>query len=97
MIVTGFIASGTSAVARPARQRNFLAILNQSDVDTLFVAFDRPAAAAPTAGQLTIGPINPGVAQAETPGAVFRGIDATPWQAINIISSGTGTPVTILE
>ena len=97
MMVRSITAGTTNQVASPARQRNFLAILNQSESATLYVAFDQPAVATATAGQLTIGPLNPGIGQAESGSAVFRGIGETPWQTINIIASGAGTPVTILE
>lgn len=97
MIVRAFTAGTASAVASPARHRNFLAILNQSTTETLHVAFDTPAVAGAVAGQVTIGPLTSTGNQPDTPGAVFRGVESTPWQAIHIISSGAGTPVTILE
>ena len=89
MIVRAVTAGVANAVASPARQRSYLAILNQSATATVYVAFDVPAVAAAAAGQLTIGPNVAAADEPGNPGMVFHGIGETPWQAAGCFRAGT--------
>jgi hypothetical protein len=62
----------------------------------LYVAFDKPAVAAPTAGQLTLESISATGAGSGATG--FRWTDQfVPGNEIHLIASGAGTPVTLIE
>jgi hypothetical protein len=92
--VTAVTAGIASAVVSAAHQRRYLAISNQSTTATVYVAFNVPAVAAPTAGQLTLLPITtpPGVSSVVWDGSAF-----VPANSINIIASAAATPVTVIE
>lgn len=95
MIITAFTAGVASAQAVPFRQRKSLSVLNQSQTATIYIAFDAAAVAAPTAGQITLGPLG---ATGQSPNASgFQIPSDPPWSAVNIISSAAATPVTLLE
>jgi len=78
-------STGSSSVARPAKSRNYLGIFNQS-ATTIYIAFDTPATAAATAGQLTLltgASVTFGPGDAQT----------VPSGAINVIGAGALTIV----
>lgn len=98
MLVRAITAGVTNIVASPARARDSLSVLNQSTTATVYIAFDTPAVAAATAGQITLGPIGASGQDPSGTVAIFRGpMNTVPWNAINIIASAAATPVTILE
>jgi hypothetical protein len=92
--VTAVTATGSSAVAVPARTRPYLAIYNQSASDTVAIAFDGTAAAIGTAGCISLTPTTGGRSWIE-----WNGQDGgfVPSTAVNIISSSGSTAVTIVE
>jgi hypothetical protein len=87
-------ASGTNqtgtALGIP-RASSYLGIFNQSVAATVYVAFDTPAVAAATAGQLTLLPATGG----NLSFALFRSGEV-PRGVLNIIASAGGTPVTVV-
>jgi hypothetical protein len=92
-VVTAVTAGIASAVVSGAHPRRYLGIFNQSTTATVYVAFDRPAVAAATAGQLTLLPLTtpPGFSSAEWNGPFV------PGNQINAIASAAATPVTVVE
>jgi hypothetical protein len=91
--ISGLTIGATNVVASVARPRRFLGIFNQSTTATVYIAFDKPAVAAATAGQLTLEPIS-----ATGSGATgFQWIDFVPDNQINLIASAVATPVTLIE
>jgi hypothetical protein len=95
--VTAVTAGIASSVISAAKPRRYLGIFNQSTTAAVYIAFDRPALAAPTAGQLTLEPIGEtpvigGVPQIEWDGSGF-----VPGNQINLVASAAGTPVTLIE
>jgi hypothetical protein len=93
--VYAITVTGTSAQARPAKSRNFLGIYNQSGTDTIYVGIDLAVTASATAGQLTLLPVSGANVSWLTWGPGYA--QAIPSGAINLRSSGTSTPVTIIE
>jgi hypothetical protein len=93
--VTALTVGTTSQVVSAARPRRCLSIHNQSTTATVYIAFDRPAVAAATAGQFTVGPIGVvgGVAQIWW----WDGSGFVPANQINMIASAAATPVTVVE
>jgi hypothetical protein len=87
-------AGAANIVARPATTRTFLGIYNQSATATVYIAFDTPAVAAATAGQLTL---LPAVSTNMSSAVFFSDYGNTPGGALNIIASTDATPVTIIE
>ena len=87
--VYAITATGTNQVARPAKARSFLGIYNPS-ANILYVAFDAPAVAAATAGQITIPA---GLSTTWGPGDA----QAIPSGALNFIASAGGTACTVIE
>lgn len=92
--VTALTAGAANLIASPKKGRSYLAIYNQSATATVYIAFDTPAVAAATAGQLTLGPLE---ATSPLPTSIVWNVPNVPGNAINIIASAAGTPVTILE
>lgn len=92
---TAVSVTTASVQVRPAMSRNFLGFYNQSATAVVYVAFDTAAVAAPTAGQFTIGPQNPGGNDVQRSALVIAG-PGTPHGAINIIGSAAGQ-LTIVE
>lgn len=94
--VTAVTATGSSAVAVPARTRSYLAIYNQSTSDTVAISFDGTAAVIGGAGSISLGPAVTGAARSfivwPTAGDGF-----VPSTAVNVISSSGSTAVTIVE
>jgi hypothetical protein len=88
--VTAFTSVAASAVASAAKPRRYLGIYNQS-ADTVFIAFDRAAVAADTAGQVTLQPLGTVGSSVEWNG------NFVPSNQVNIIGSAAGALVTILE
>ena len=103
MNVTAVTVTGTSALASAAKSRRFLGIYNQSESDVVYIAFDRPAIAAQTAGQITLIPLADTTAISSGNGYdigdnwfEWSG-ENLPTNAIYLISAGTSSPVTIIE
>ncbi len=93
--VTAVTATGTSAAAVPARTRPYLAIYNQSaTADTVAIAFGATAAVVSGAGSINLTPVN-----GSRSFIVWDGQDGgfVPSTAVNIISSGSSTAVTVVE
>jgi hypothetical protein len=84
-------AGAANIVALPVRPHEYLGIFNQSITATVYVAFDTPAIAAATAGQVTLLP----VVGANKSSVEFTG-NSVPNGAINVIASAAATPVTII-
>jgi hypothetical protein len=95
-LITGLTVGTTDMIASQARPRRNLGIYNQSTTNMVYVAFDQPAVAAPTAGQLTLEAIS-----ATGPGSGASGFRWTdqfvPGNEIHLIASGSNTPVTLIE
>jgi hypothetical protein len=87
--VTAVTAGLASAVVSAAHPRRYLGIYNQS-AGLVYVAFDRPAVAAATAGQLTLAAVGAVGANVEWNGNFI------PGNAISMIAPVAG-PVTLLE
>jgi hypothetical protein len=96
--VYGITAGAANQVARPAKTRTYLAIYNMSTTANVWVAFDAPAVAAPTAGQLTLW--NQGTTGQSGVDSFYAfgpgDPQAIPSGAINVIASATA-PITIIE
>jgi hypothetical protein len=93
-VVTAVTAGIASQVVSAAHSRRYLGIFNQSTTASIFIAFDRPAVAVATAGQLTLLPITtpPGFSSIEWDGSGF-----VPGNQVNVIASAAATPVTVIE
>ena len=89
--VLAVTAGAANAVALPVRVRPYLGVFNQSVTATVYVAFDAPAVAAATAGQITLLP----VVGANKSSIEFTGAEC-PSGAVNIIASAAATPVTVI-
>jgi hypothetical protein len=94
-VVTAVTAGIANTVASAAKPRRYLGIFNQSTTASVYVAFDVPAVAAATAGQITLEPVSatgPGASSVQWASDGF-----VPGNGINIIASAAATPVTVME
>lgn len=87
MAIHAYTAGTSSAQARPELPaRAYLRVKNESASATIAVAFGATAAAVNTAGCFTLAA-----------GAALDWAYDCPSDAVNVIGSGAGTPVTIQE
>jgi p-aminobenzoyl-glutamate transporter AbgT len=87
-IIVKVTVTSTSGVAEAAHQRTYLAMLNQSGSDTISCTLDGTAAVLNAAGTLTLLPLA---------GFVFDSTGFIPNNALNCISSGVSTALTLIE